>query len=123
MNERDDEQNTGSESHAVRDDLEMIRLRINQQDDEELFDSGLDIVQWPAGTTMFDYRKDITPTNGMPERWLKLLHKTHEVSSRIAQSIRKAIEDDDRRDAPTGRRDTGNDTSLGGYRAIGPIDE
>jgi len=76
-----------------------------------------------AATNMYDQNKDIPPPRGIPDRWLKLLHKTHEVSSRISQTIKRAIEHgDDQLSGRTGSADRGQDLSSGSYRAIEPTD-
>lgn len=41
---------------------------------------------------MYSWKKHMDPNNGIPEHWIKLLRKTHEVSCRIAQSIRRTID-------------------------------
>jgi hypothetical protein len=66
---------------------------------------------------------DIPPPQGVPERWLKLLRRTHEVGSRIAQTVRKTI-DHGREQLDMHARNAGLGDAQGqaGYRPIEPTD-
>jgi hypothetical protein len=129
MTQGDGIQDNDRETYSDEFNTRVIRLAISRrakakvvEENEENTD--LEEDQESAGMEMFESRKHISPPQGIPERWVKLLHKTHEVSSRIAQSIRNTIEHGESRFDGDASKSEGShgEPPLGSYRSIGPSD-
>jgi len=58
---------------------------------------------------MYSWKKDMDPNHGMPGHWVKLLRKTHEVSCRIAQSIRRTMDHPDGQNGSPGMNNSPSD--------------